>query len=87
MGDGQGDIAPGDGPEWIGLGERLERAEGEAVQLRRQVADLRERVGKAEGEANAVRDSNADLRSRLDRAEAQLADARTPWWRRLFPST
>ena len=77
------------------LRERLAGAEGDAAQLRQQVADLRverdqimersaqtrERAAKAEGEATALRDALADLSARLDRAEARLA---MPWWKWLF---
>ena len=71
------------------------KAEGEAAQLRQQVADrrverdqimersaqTRERAAKAEGEATTLRDALADLSARLDRAKARLA---MPWWKWLF---
>jgi hypothetical protein len=80
------------------LRERLARAEGEAIQLRQYVADLRserdqimeqraqvcERAAQAEGEAKALRDALADLATRLDATNAELRELRRPWLLRIL---
>src|SRR3954452_25590208 len=73
---------PGDAP-----GNELQQLRDVVDQLREELMEARLAQVRTEGEATALRDTTADLRSRLDRAEAQLADARRPWWRRLFPGT
>jgi hypothetical protein len=92
--NGDGDIAAALAAE---LRARLEQAEGEALQLRGQVADLRVELGAAREQvaaAQAVAISDVEAAQRIAEAEiaaketviielkAMLADARRPWWRR-----
>lgn len=77
------------------LRDSLERAEGEAVHLRRQVADLRVEVATAQGQVDAARAvavadvatarAEIDAQAKLvDELKAMLAELRRPWWRRLL---
>jgi chromosome segregation ATPase len=73
------------------LRDRLERVEGEAVQLRQQVADLRVELGTARAETAARDQRLADLQKEFDRElargarlEDELRYLRRPWWRRLL---
>jgi hypothetical protein len=90
-----GASARGDSVLLDDLRERLARVEGEAAQLRQQVADLRLELATAEGKVDAARavavadvataraeiDTQAQL---IDELKAMLADARRSWWRRLL---
>ena len=89
----EGDVSPddpGDGPEdefdelreqVAGLREKLARAEA-GLDAAATVAEAR--ISAARAETKAVRELADRLTHELLAARLELADARRPWWRRLY---